>query len=248
MGIKLNQIIAVANGKKTQTEKSLTEIYHKLQKKELLTGIARVYRPKDEDGDKLPAESKHVQLKVHQALKDAVTTMTDTLDVLATQEYGNTAARGSVVVDGQVILKDVPVTYLLFLEKQLVNINTLVEKLPTLDPGEVWQYNQASDCYATSPVETVRTKKIPKNHVLAAATDKHPAQVQVYNEDVVAGYWATINYSGAIPEQQRNEMISKVRKLQEAVKMAREQANTTEVEKQKVGEPIFAYLFGGINK
>jgi hypothetical protein len=35
---KLNQIIAVANGKKTGSQKSLTDIYQKLNKTELFSG------------------------------------------------------------------------------------------------------------------------------------------------------------------------------------------------------------------
>lgn len=241
---KLNQIIAVANGKKTQCQKAVTEVYHKLQKAALLTGIARTYRPKEDDGDRLPAESKHVQYRVGDAVAEATAAWADLFDVLATQEFANCDARSDVVVDGKTIAAAVPVTYLLFLEKQLVDIGTLVEKLPTLDPGEQWEFSDAQNCWATKPSETTRTKKIPRNHVLAEATKEHPAQVQVYNEDVLAGYWTTINFSGAIPEREKAGMLAKVRKLQEALKFAREQANAIDVTTQKVGQPIFAYLFG----
>lgn len=241
---KLNQIIAVANGKKTQCQKAITEVYHKLQKDALTKGIARNYRPKDEDGDKLPAESKHVQYRVSDALAESQAAMAEMFDVIATQEYANCGAVADVTVDGKTILTKVPVTYLLFLEKQLVDVHTLVEKLPTLDPAEEWSFSDAQNCYATKPAETVRTKKIPRNHVLAEATKEHPAQVQVFTEDVVAGYWTTINYSGAVPEREKAEMLARVRRLQEAVKFAREQANSIDVQQQRVGGPVFAYLFG----
>jgi hypothetical protein len=39
---KLNQIIAVANGKKSQTQSELTRIYHALQKSALLDGIVLI--------------------------------------------------------------------------------------------------------------------------------------------------------------------------------------------------------------
>lgn len=240
---KLNQIIAVANGKKTQCQKSLTEVYHKLQKEALLKGIARTYKPKDEDGDKLPSESKKVQFTVHDGLRAAQSALSEMFDVLATQEYANCGAKADVSVDGEVVLSQVPVTYLLFLEKQFTDLYTLVEKLPTLDPGEEWEFSEAQNCYATEPAQTTRTKKVPKNHVLAEATKEHPAQVQVFTEDVIAGYWTTINYSGAIPEKEKADMLGRVRKLQEAVKFAREQANSMDVENQKVGEAVFSYLF-----
>lgn len=240
---KLNQIIAVANGKKSQCQKSLTEVYHKLQKDALLKGIARSYRPKEDDGDKLPTEAKSVQYRVVDALTEARTALTELFDVIATQEYANCEAVGDVKVGDVVVLSKVPVTYLLFLEKQLVDIHTLAEKLPTLDPGEQWQWSDAQNCYATVPAETTRTKKIPRNHVVAEATKEHPAQVQVFTEDVVAGYWSTINYSGAIPEREKHELLQRVRKLQEAVKFAREEANAIPATDRTVSKSVFDFLF-----
>jgi len=40
----------------------------------------------------------------------------------------------------------VPATYLLFLEKQLTDLHTLVSKLPVLDASETWVFDQAADC------------------------------------------------------------------------------------------------------
>ena len=51
--------------------------------------------------------------------------------VLATQDFANCQAKANVVVDGQTILKEVPVTHLLFLEKQLVDLRTFIDGLPT---------------------------------------------------------------------------------------------------------------------
>ncbi len=146
------------------------------------------------------------------------------------------------MVGERVLLKQVPVSYLLFLEKQLTDLNTFIRKLPMLDTSESWTFDPSSNAYATEPVQTLRTKKIPRNHVKAEATDKHPAQVEVYYEDVTVGYWRTIKFSGALPAQRITEMTNRVQKLQQAVKFAREEANEYEVSDQKVGERIFAYL------
>jgi len=84
-------------------------------------------------------------------------------------------ARADVVIDGQTIATDVPVTYLLFLEKQLVDLHTFVKKLPVLDAAESWVRDDSTDSWRTEAVRTIRTKKVPRNHVKAEATDKHPA-------------------------------------------------------------------------
>jgi hypothetical protein len=241
---KLNQIIAITAGKKSQAQKAITEAYQNLQKTTLLEGISRAYKPKDDEGEQLPPEKKQVQLKIGDAIRTVVAALTDLFDVVATQDRANCQAKANVVVDSTTILKDVPVTTLLFLEKQLVDIHTFVEKLPTLDPGESWEYSPDVDHYASEPYQTTKTKKVLKNHVKAEATKEHPAQVDTYTEDVVVGYWTTIKFSGAMPARMKNEVLDRVRKLQEAVKCAREEANGMEVQPVKIAAPVLQYIFG----
>ena len=240
---KLNQIIAVEKGVKSRSFQELTEAHHVLQKPALLAGISRTYQPKDEEGEQLPPESTRVQVKAEEVIRDTAEILTRLFDVTATKEWANCVARADVVVDGKVLVKQVPVTYLLFLEKQLTDIHTFVKKLPTLDQAESWKRDEGADCWATEPVQTVRTKKVPRNHVKAEATEKHPAQVEVYHEDVQVGTWRTVRFSGALPARRVNELLARVEKLQEAVKFAREEANSAEVTEQKVGEALFGYLF-----
>ncbi|MFJ4651552.1 hypothetical protein ACIP5Y_09805 [Nocardia sp. NPDC088792] len=241
---RLNQIVAVEKGIKSRTFSELTEAHHQLGKNPLLSGISRTYRPKDEEGEQLPPESTRVQVKSEEVLKATADILTKLFDVVATKDWANCTAKADVVVDGRTLVKDAPVTYLLFLEKQLVDLHTFVRKLPVLDASESWEYDASADCYATEPVQTVRTKKIPRNHVKAEATEKHPAQVEVYHEDVVVGFWRTIKFSGALPAKRVNELAERVEKLQHAVKFAREEANNAEITQLHTGAEIFGYLFG----
>ena len=240
---KLNQIIAVVDGKKSHVGRALIEIYHKLQKLDLFKGISKTYRPKDEEGDRLPPESKRVQYRVTDALSEAQRVLTELFDAVATQDWANCEAKADIVVDSMTIAANVPVTHLLFLEKKLVDIHTFVSKLPTLDPAEEWDYSSEADCYATEPSETTRTKKSPRAFEASPATKEHPAQVQVFTEDVLVGYWTTVQFSGAIPEKRKNELLTRVRKLQEAVKSARSEANGIEVTQRSIGADVFSYLF-----
>ncbi|HEY3502177.1 MAG TPA: hypothetical protein VGN37_05215 [Actinocatenispora sp.] len=241
---KLNQIIAVEKGVKSRSFQELTASHHTLQKQAALSGISRTYQPKDEEGERLPPESTRVQVKADEVIRETTRILTKLFDVTATKDWANCAARADVTVDGRTILSDVPVTYLLFLEKQLVDLHTFVRKLPALDAAESWTYDASADCFATEPVQTLRTRKVPRNHVKAEATEKHPAQVEVYHEDVTVGYWRTVKFSGALPASRINELIDRVEKLQAAVKFAREDANGTEIEDRKVGERVLGYLFG----
>ena len=242
-GPKLNQIIAVANGKKTQCEKALTEVYQKVQKPELFYGISRFYQPTDDGGETLPSEQKMPQYNVKDAVDSAISTLSELINVIATQDYANTEAKSDVVVDDKVVLKNVPVTHLLFLEKQLVDVNTFIGKLPVLDTADVWTYNQDVDYYKTDVTKTNRNVKKFRNHVKAEATEKHPAQVDVYTEDVKVGEWNTVKFSTCIDAKRKNELLSRVKKLSEAVKFARENANSLVVTKVDNATEFLGYIF-----
>ena len=176
---KLNQIVAVVAGKKSDAEKAVTELYHKVKKPQLFEGITKTYEALEVNGEELPSEVKLLQFKVNEAVAQFREVMTPVFDTTITQDVANTRARADVEVDGTVVLKDVPVTYLLFLEKKLTDIQTFITHLPTLDPSQKWSYSRDTDCYVTSETWKYHTKKLARVLEKAPATDKHPAQVEV---------------------------------------------------------------------
>lgn len=241
---RLNQILAIEKGVKATAARVLADAYQQLQKPAPLTGILRTYRPRDDEGERLPQEQTEVKVRVSQEVAQVRAALGRMFDVMITKDQANTAARADIVVAGQVLVADVPVTTLLTLEKQLVDLRAFIAKLPVLDIGERWTYDDDAQAYVTAARETTRTKKMMRNHVLAEATDKHPAQVQVYQEDVIVGYWTTRTYSGAIPGAQRAAMVNRVDELLAAVRIAREEANDIEVSDVRCGDALLGYLFG----
>ena len=176
------------------------------------------------------------------AIGSAIAALTEEMDIVATQDAANRSACADIVVDGKVVLERVAVTTLLFLEKQLVDLNTFVESFPTLDPAQKWEHSDEANCFASTS-ETTRTKKVPKNHVKYEATKEHPAQVELFHEDLVVGYWRKTDFSGAIPQQRKQAMLSRIRQLQDAVKCAREEANTQEVKDVKIANSLLGFVF-----
>ncbi len=241
---RLNQIIAIEKSIKSRSVQELAEAQKSLQKPALFAGISRTYRPKDEEGEQLPPESTKVQVKAEEIIRQTSEILTKLFDVTATKDWTNCRARADVVVDGQTLLTQAPVSYLLFLEKQLVDLQAFIKKLPVLDASETWTLDPSTDSWATEPTQSLKTFKMPRNHVKAEATEHHPAQVEVYYEDITIGYWRTVKFSGALPARRVNELLDRLEKLQQAVKFAREEANNSEVEEQRVGQRIFQYLFG----
>lgn len=243
--MKLNQVIAIEKGHKSKAEKLLTESHHRCQKPELFSGIARSYQPLDEAGEKLPDESQLVQCRVSSELSSVLDPIAELFDVVATKVTTNNKACADVKVGDTVLVEKAPVEYLLFMEKQLVNLHTYVAKLPVLNPSDEWHYDDGRDCFATAPKTQIRTKKVLRNHVKSEATKEHPAQVEVYTEDVQIGTWTGTKFSGAMSAKDKADMLRRVEVLQAAVKMAREEANMTPTTMVTgLGERILRYTFG----
>lgn len=241
--VLLAQMIAVERTAKTKKTKQVTQLYRGLARPEPLSGLTRTYRPKAEDDpDQQPSEYKNVQVKAEDVLASIAVELTDLFDVVATRETGNTEAKADVVVGDATILRDVPVTYLLFLEHQLKDLGTIMLGLPTLDPSKEWTYDPTTGAYRSAVETTTRSKKVPKAFTRHPGTEKHAPQVDLLQEDVLVGYWDRTLFSGALPADRVLLLQRRVDALARAVKVAREQANSTRVEQVKVGQAIFDYL------
>lgn len=242
---KLNQILAVEKGEKNKSHEAVSALHAKAQKPELYEGRVRTYTPNTEDGEQLPDERQVIQLNSDNVLQQFADALTPLWDVTATKDYTNSStAFADIVVDNHVLLSKVPVTYLLFLEKQLNDVETFIAKLPTLDASQKWSYDANQQCFATDKTWQNRAKKVKENHLKAAATDKHPAQVEVYEKDVIVGRFEQIRFSGALPVSKKESLLVKVRKLKNAVLFAREQANSVGAQQQEVAKVLFGYVLG----
>jgi hypothetical protein len=242
---RLHQMLAVLKNRKPTVEKTVTRNYQALQKPDLFKGATRTYKPLADDGQRLPSESAPVKVRVSDVLDTVQESLISLFDATYDVEEANQRARADIEVDGQVLLTQVPVTYLLFLEKQLTDIRTVLNTVPVLDPSIEWTYQQTSGLYMGPVTETVRSVKIPQVLVRYEATDKHPAQTEVWQKEEPVGTWTTRALSGAIPQPDLKAMQARVAALLEAVKLARGKANEAEVSEHHVGSAVLGYILNG---
>src|SRR5580765_4667575 len=188
----LSQVIAAEKDDKAKAAQSISKAENHFGRGNLFSGLSKTYTPKDDEGQQLPPESVPIQSTVKDVLKDVKTQLATLFDTIATKDWANCKAKADIAVDGIVLLKDAPATYLLFLEKQLTELLALVRKIPTLDTSQVWSYDKSADRYVTDPVKTVRTTKVPKALVGHPPTKDHPAQIQWFQIDESEGTWTTI--------------------------------------------------------
>lgn len=242
--MRQNQIIAITNGKKSQAEKELTRIHHDLKKKDLLGGIDRTYSPVDEAGARRPSEKKIVQTTVRKSVVEVSTMMGDLINLVSRMDMGNCEAFGTIKVGDTIIAEKVPATQLIYLEKRVQDMADFIVALPVLDAAEAWQWNPNTGCYTSEPRENTSTAKVLNHKVLVEPTKEHPAQVSEYTIDEIVGYWKTVMLSGNMAADDKEAMLNRVRKLADAVKTAREEANMVEVPESTLGDQVTHYLFG----
>lgn len=246
MAVKLNQIVALVQGAKTDANKRTAPLFHMLNQAQLFAGLTQRYRPAEEGGTQLPDDTQRVQHTVPEVLEKFRAPNERLLDLIMTNETANMSAQADIEIDGDVILESVPVTFLMQFQKFLEQeVRGLVNNLPVQDPAEDWSPSPAerNGIWESDEVETFRTRKVQRPIVLYDATDKHPAQTQLITEDVVDGYWKKKRFTGAISQSRKDELIERLERLVAAVKSAREKANDQEVVDHPAGQAVFNYLF-----
>lgn len=242
---KLNQIIAIEKGTKARVYAEESALHKILQKPALFVGLSKTFNAIDADGEQLPPERQKVQYKVEEILNRIRRGSTELMDLTARKDWTNCTAKGDVIVDGETIIAGAPVSFLLFMEKQLNDFRTMIVELPVTDVAEDWTLDTNAGLYKTSDLKQHRTKKVQKPLVLYPATPEHPAQTQLTTEDVISGYWTTVKQSGGMTQPHKDDLLERVVKLSQAVKEAREAANVQEeVSTPKIGDPVYDYLLG----
>lgn len=236
--------VAIEKATKARATEALTALHRLSDHPELYTGFVKNYEPKTEGGETYPPEQKKVQARVPETLAAVERTLSELFDITAEKDHANCLASADVTVHGQTLLTNVPVTYLLFLEKQMNDLRTLVEKLPELDEAESWDLDTNAGFYKTGTISTFRTKKVQKGIVLYDATKEHPAQTQLITDDEVVGYWRQVKHSGAMPRPEKLLVLARIEVLAKAIKASREEANRQDVPAvQPPSTIVFRYLF-----
>lgn len=241
---KLHQLVAVEKDVKAAEGRKLTAAYHAAQKPALFNGFDKTYTPAVDGGRVLPPERLITQASVVNLLDSVFAAQARIIDLAATKDAANQQATAAIVVDGAAITVALPVTTLLWLEKQLVDIRTFATSLPTLATDDLWMWDSGNGSWHSSPVTSLRQVDEPQFITVAPATDKHQATVVEKKRNVVEGTWTTVKRSTAMPATRRQALLDRVDKLIVAVKTAREEANSIDVVNVEPGADIMRYLFG----
>lgn len=247
---KLHELLAVEADKNNIATKLVAESQATLGKKpDHFMGFTKSLTYFD---DKRAAENaeetKLVVSTVDENLEYTFNHVASYFDVILQKELTNQTAVADLVVDGVTFGKGLPATFLLGMETRLKNLRPLFEAIPTLPPAIAWEDDiNAGEGHFRSPKTMVpRTEKQVKFVTLAPATDKHPAQVKDWTEDVPVAKVETVAYSGMWTVEQKAGALDRLDVLLQAVKKARQRANTAEVVDGQIGGILTDYITDGI--
>lgn len=244
---KLHELLAVEADRKKTAEAILEETKVTFTKRtEHFTELRKEYKPDNENEKQLdqPAEVKAMVETVKGKLEYMAESQAAYMDVVYQKELANCDAHADLALeDGSLIEGAVPATVLLGLETKLKALREAYMVIPTLPPGEDWERDDDGNYVVVE--KKIRTKKVIKNHVKAPATDKHPAQVDVYTEDDRIGLAVTVKTTSVMSPGDKSGVLSRLDELLRAVKTARQRANMAIVPPVNIGKKLFSYIHEG---
>lgn len=244
---KLHAILAAEKGVTNQAESILAETTKKFKNKnEYYLGYTRTLQMFAE-GDAARAaeaaafEHKEVVTNVHDTLEYALGVWANAENLQFDKNLGNQRAQATIEFtytnergqEDTLRIPDVPIDELMGLEKRLTKIRELFKEIPTLDASKQWQPAEGASRFVMEqkhPTITVKNIKVPKVLTKSAASEKHPAQTEVYYVEEPEGKVIQTWRSGAVTAIRKAEMIDRVDGLISAIRQVRSKANEVEIE------------------
>jgi hypothetical protein len=248
----LHEILAVEQGLAETGNRITKETTKTLEsKRSIFEGMSKEHEIFDEDSQhlKMPTEYKEVQSTVDEHIDFLGNELTRYWDVILQKESANQKANADVIIDGNVIVENIPAIVLLGMEKKLSTLLATYNAIPTLDAARAWEVDPT---YAKPGVYRIKYPTVRQQGTvtkewkeISPATDRHPAQLKEVETTNIVGKYTVTDFSGALSSHEKAERIKRLTKLIRAVKSARQRANNVEVDNDlKFGAAFFKYING----
>lgn len=243
---KLHELLAVENDVEKVSRKLVAESQKTLGKDNLFNGQVRTlthFDAKDSLSDTV--ERTELTTTVDENIDYTIEALAEYYDVVFQKDLTNQQALADIVIDDEVLVKDVPSTFLLGMEKKLNSLRDLYTAIPTLQPGIKWEVatDAGEGIFRTAnDVVQFKTKKDIDFKEIAPATKEHKAQVVEYETTLNVGKYVTTKTSSMFTPLEKATRITKLDTLIKAIKQARNRANATEVVTGKIGKVLLDFI------
>jgi len=252
MGTKLHEILAIEGTKEGLFKSTIPEMVNLFSKKaNHFVGFERTLSlngedtPEKTDRERAEAEHQSISTTIASELNYLKGIVGDYFDIMFQRDDANQNAVADIVVDGVMIVVDVPSTTLLALENKLKQLRPIYEQIPTLQPGISWVLDPAMGDHVyrdMNPEVRTKTQKGFQFKIMVPATDKFPAQVEKWESVDDIGHFTKIRWSSMISVADKSKLLSNFDKISMAVKQARQRANEVEVANRKIGDDLFNFI------
>jgi len=246
----LHELLAVEQGLAETANRIAKETTKSLSTKhDIFAGLTKEHKIFSEDNQHMvqATEYKEVQSTVKEQLDFLNNEIAAYWDVTYQKEEANQRANADIVVEGEVLIANVPSIVLLGLEKKLISLVAIYNAIPTLDAATAWEEdpsNTKANIFRTKYVEERQQSVTTNKYIeISPATKEFKAQIAEQSSTDIIGKFLITKFSGTITSYDKAAKLEKLTKLTRAVKKARQRANNTEVNIElKLGKILLDYI------
>jgi len=246
---KLHEILAVEASKEKVAKKLADESVRTFNKENLFSGQVRRLVMLDTAESYLDGEEQvALTSTVDENLDYLMPALADYWDVVCQKDAANQAAAADIEIDGKTLIATLPATFLLGMETKLNNLRKLYEAIPTLAPGITWDTDEQQRpgvFKARNDIVSFKTEKDMEFKEASPATKEHPAQIAKLERTRNTGTFTTTKWSGMLTPLEKANRLTRLDKLLNAIKQARQRANSVKVENADVGRTFLDYINNG---
>ena len=246
---KLHELLAVESNLKGQAEKCRTDLQSTFaNKRHLFQQKLVTYTPDGENQQSETREQSDIQTTVRKEIDWLKPIQLRAIDAACAIDIANTRAKADIVLeDGSTLVKEVPATALLQLEKRVKEVLEFAKAIPTLDPAKGFKQDPAREegVYAAREVKKTSTAKRDKYITITPSTPQHPAQIAKETVDERVGVILEQEWSALITPADKAKFLERGEDLLRAVSKARSRANGEEIDPtvNKIGGAMLDYIF-----
>lgn len=163
-------------------------------------------------------------------------------------DEGNRDAKADLIVDGEVLMQDLPALFLQPLEQWLVDFRSRIIRAPTVQNNLAVEQVAIRDLtgvwHVKDPSVTLAEETITVFTSVAKATDKHAEQVREVPTRKTVGRYTEDVWYGSLTSAQKADILTRIDKMVMAVQEARSRANRVPVPQKRQTEVITNYILG----
>jgi len=250
MSGQLHELIAVEAELKATANKLSTESLKTLNKDTLFMGQTRKLTMFSTENEMLNGvEHQQLTTTVDENLDYLMDHITNYWDAVAQKDATNQQAKADIVIDGTVLAKDLPVTFLLGLETKINDLRKVYDAIPTLAPGIKWNKDEQASKLGVfvmnTPEVSFKTEKDIEFRSAAEATKEHAEQIVQVAVTKNIGKYETIKESGMLTPMEKAMRINRLDKLLNAVKKSRQRANSAPIVNISCADALLSYINKG---